>query len=118
MCNLVFFCGHLLISTPGLPTTPFVLLAAFAFLRSSERFHKWLLRSKLFGPVLVAWEGHRALPSRRVKIVAVLFTVAVFSASIVYFAAFSDYWWASLILGALCVAVCTFLLRLPVVPNL
>ena len=102
-------------SSIGLPTTPFILLSAFAFLRSSETFYKYLIHSKLFGPILTQWNEHRALPSKKVKVVAVVFTIACFTASIVYFAIFSEYWWASLILGVLCIIVCIFLLRLPVV---
>jgi uncharacterized protein len=37
---------------PGLPATPFLLLASFAFARSSKRMHDWLINSKVFGPIL------------------------------------------------------------------
>jgi len=108
--------GGVGIVLPGLPTTPFILLASFAFLRSSETFHNYLLQSKLFGPILTQWNEHRALPSKKVKIVAVSVTIVCFTASMVYFAAFMKVWWASLLLGMMCVGVCVFLIRLPVVP--
>lgn len=41
---------------PLLPTTPFLLVAAFAFSRSSRRFHHWLLNHKLFGPLVRDWQ--------------------------------------------------------------
>lgn len=47
------------IVTPGLPTTEFVLLSAWAAARSSPRFHSWLLRSRLFGPMLRHWNNGR-----------------------------------------------------------
>lgn len=51
---------------PGLPTTPFVLVAGTCFVRASPRAHAWLLRNKTFGPLLSEWETHRSVP-RRVK---------------------------------------------------
>ena len=44
---------------PLLPTTPFVLVAAWCFARSSPRLHRWLLESRLFGPMLRDWEENR-----------------------------------------------------------
>lgn len=51
---------------PGLPCTEFVLLAAWAAARSSPRFHAWLLRHRLFGPMLRNWRDGRRV-SRRAK---------------------------------------------------
>lgn len=114
-----FVLGGIGIILPGLPTTPFILLSTFAFLQSSDRFYNLLIHSKLFGPIILQWRDHRALPSKRVKVVALLFTICCFSASAIYFVVFTIHWWASLILGVLCMVVCIFLLRIPVVaiPN-
>lgn len=49
--------------TPGLPTTEFVLLAAWAAARSSPRLHAWILRHRIFGPLLQHWEAGK-LPRR------------------------------------------------------
>lgn len=46
---------------PLLPTTPFVLLAAACFAKSSPRLHQWLLNSDLFGPVLADWDKKRCV---------------------------------------------------------
>ncbi|ENO83882.1 membrane protein [Thauera linaloolentis 47Lol = DSM 12138] len=48
---------------PGLPTTEFVLLAAWAAARSSPRLHGWIVRHRLFGPLLAHWQAGR-LPRR------------------------------------------------------
>ena len=46
---------------PLLPTTPFVLLAAWCFSRSSPRFHQWLLDQRHLGPYLRNWENGQGL---------------------------------------------------------
>lgn len=67
---------------PLLPTTPLLLLAASCFLRSSERSRRWLLNSRLFGPILRDWHEHRAV-RRPVKLVAVAVLIAVIAGSFV-----------------------------------
>lgn len=55
---------------PLVPTTPFLLLAAFAFARSSPRLEAWLLNHPRFGPLIVDWRMEGAI-GRRSKAVAV-----------------------------------------------
>lgn len=66
---------------PGLPTTPFVLLAAFFFVRSSPRLHAWLVRSRLFGPLLRDWQRHRGV-RLSVKILAICMVMGVVTLSV------------------------------------
>jgi uncharacterized protein len=47
---------------PLLPTTPFLLVAAWAATRSSPRLRWWLLRHPRYGPSIRAWQRHRAIP--------------------------------------------------------
>ena len=49
---------------PLLPTTPFLLVAAWAASRGSPRLHDWLYRHPRFGPILCAWRDERAVPTR------------------------------------------------------
>lgn len=56
---------------PGLPTVPFLLLAAWFSARSSPRLHQWLHRHPIFGKLLTDWETNKSI-SRKSKIIAVL----------------------------------------------
>ena len=75
--------GTLGVFLPVLPTTPFILLASFFFVRSSARLHAWLLRSRLFGPFLRDWHQHRAVRPH-VKLTAFAMIPAVVTASAVF----------------------------------
>ena len=69
---------------PVLPTTPFMLLAAFCFARASPALHRRLVASRLFGPTIVEWQRHRAIPWRT-KITAIALMSATLAVSIVFF---------------------------------
>ncbi|MBN0987605.1 YbaN family protein [Amphritea pacifica] len=47
---------------PLVPTTPFLLVAAFCFSRSSERLHQYLLNHRWFGHYIRDWEEHGVIP--------------------------------------------------------
>ena len=66
---------------PLIPTTPFVLLAAFAFMKSSRRLHDWLINHRIFGKLIVDWRRHGAI-GRSAKIVSIGSMVAVFALSV------------------------------------
>lgn len=73
--------GGLGVVLPLLPTTPFILVAAFAFANSSDRLHQWLLDHDVFGPLIANWRRHGAI-SRNAKIVSILSMIAVILISI------------------------------------
>ncbi len=57
-----FALGIIGVLLPVVPTTPFMILALACFARSSQRFHDWLFRHRIFGPPLRAWVAHRVVP--------------------------------------------------------
>ncbi|PLX38477.1 MAG: DUF454 domain-containing protein [Hyphomicrobiales bacterium] len=65
------------IPLPLLPTTPFLILAAFCFSRGSDRLHDWLVTHPRFGPVIADWNRHGAI-SRRGKVLAATAMIAAF----------------------------------------
>jgi hypothetical protein len=69
---------------PVLPTTPFMLLAAYCFARASPRLHRRLLRSRAFGPMIREWQQHRAIPWRT-KVTAIVLMAVTMTVSIVFF---------------------------------
>jgi hypothetical protein len=69
---------------PLLPTTPFVLLAAGCFARSSPRWHAWLVSNKLFGPMLKNWHEQKCV-SCATKMIAIT-SIFVFGGYSVIFA--------------------------------
>ena len=76
---------------PGLPTVPFVLLAAFAAARGSRRLHAWLLAHRRFGPVIRDWEAQRAV-SRRAKHLA---TAMMAASAVIMFLTAPKIWMAA-----------------------
>ncbi len=62
--------GMVGIVLPGLPTTVFLLMALWAFSKSSARFHNWLYTHPRLGPPLRDWHEHGVIP-RRAKLLAI-----------------------------------------------
>ena len=95
---------------PLLPTTVFVLAAAWAFSRSSERWHHWLRNHARFGETIRAWEEHHAMP-RRAKRIAFLALAASYAFTAYIYGPLS---WAAII-GGVCIAgVAIYIAHIPV----
>jgi len=94
---------------PLLPTTPFMLLAAACFARSSRRFHEWLLANRTFGPLILEWEKHRSLP-RRTKLTAIVLMSLTLAVSIVFFV---ERPWLQALLAAFGVLLAVWMYRIP-----
>ncbi|MGL5589238.1 MAG: YbaN family protein, partial [Aeromonas veronii] len=106
---LAFATGIVGIVLPLLPTTPFMLLAAALFARSSPRFHRWLLTHPWFGPPIVDWQQYRGI-RRQARRRAIIFILLTFSVSL----AVVPLLWVKGLLVIIMVILLTWLMRLPV----
>ena len=113
----MFFClgclfvglGGIGVVLPLVPTTPFLLLAAACFARSSRRFYDWLLGNRVFGPTIRQWQESRSV-ALRTKVVAIALLVLTLGSSVVFFV---PLWPVKGVLVAIGVWVIWFLVRLP-----
>ena len=93
---------------PMLPTTPFLLLAALCYSRSSPRFYHWLLNNRWFGAYIRNYREGRGIPLReKVLTLAALWITIGFAAVVVVPA-----WWGKLILAGIAAGVTLHVLRL------
>lgn len=93
---------------PVLPTTPFLLLAAACFARSSPAFHRRLLANPMFGPYLTQWQHDHTVP-RGAKRKAYGLVVLTFGVSIVLVHAL----WLRVVLAGVGIGLIVFLAWLP-----
>ena len=92
--------GVIGIVLPLLPTTPFILLAAFCFARSSEKFHNLLLQHKYFGPIIKTWNEGRGIPRKtRNLILGMCWFSLCFSMWII------GQWWAVMLLASIGIGI-------------
>ncbi len=101
--------GVLGILLPILPTTPFLLLAAACFARSSERLHHFLLHNRVFGDYLRRYRDGEGMP-----LGTKLFTLALFWSTLalsIFGAVPSHLWWVRLTLAGIGLGVTLHILR-------
>ena len=75
--------GAIGVIVPGLPTTPFLILAAACYIRSSQRLYDWLISNKRFGPYLKDYREGKGIP-KKAKRLAVVMIVVFVSFSVVF----------------------------------
>ena len=69
--------GFVGVFVPGIPTTIFLIIALWAFTKSSKKLRHWLLNHKRFGPILNNWQQHKVVPRRAKILMVVLMSLAV-----------------------------------------
>ena len=100
--------GTIGVFLPLLPTTPFLLLAAACFIRSSDRLYTWLIHHRWFGSYIRHYREHRAI-TRRAKVVTLVMLWSVIGYSAL---AVATVWWLRVVLGVIAAGVTLHLLHL------
>ncbi len=101
--------GILGIFLPLLPTTPFLLLAATCYIRSSTRLYSWLLNNKYFGSYIRNYREKKGVPlkAKIVSISLLILTIGYTSIFVV------PAWWGRICLWLIAVGVSIHILSLP-----
>tara|TARA_B100000686_G_scaffold313746_1_gene359324 strand:- start:2122 stop:2550 length:429 start_codon:yes stop_codon:yes gene_type:complete len=71
------------VALPGLPTTPFLILAAACYIRSSQKLYDWLIGNKTFGPYLKDYREGKGIP-KKAKILAISMIVLFVGSSVIF----------------------------------
>ncbi len=105
---LLMICGTFCVAAgvlgmflPILPTTPFLLLAAFCYARSSKRFYRWLLTNRWFGEYLRNYREGKGIPLRQ-KVLTLMLLWLTIGYTVLFVASL---WWIKLILLGIAVGV-------------
>lgn len=95
---------------PGLPTTPFLLLSAACYARSSRRFYTWLMNHRIFGPYIYQWRVEKRIPLR-IKIYAISLIILTVGTTVIFF--MPPIFVAKIIVLAIALGVIIYILRFP-----
>ena len=94
--------GILGIFLPMLPTTPFLLLSAAAWVKASPSLYEWLINHRVFGEYIRNFREYRAIPLR-VKIISV--SLVWLTIGYCVFAVVDEWWWAQVLMFLLATAI-------------
>lgn len=87
---------------PMLPTTPFLLLSAAAWVKASPSLYEWLINHRVFGEYIRNFREYRAIPLR-VKIISV--SLVWLTIGYCIFAVVDEWWWAQVLMFLLATAI-------------
>ena len=106
--NLSLSLGIAGIFLPVLPTTPFLLLSAACYMKSSRRLYNWLINHRILGLYVRSYILHGAI-SRRAKIISISALWGVMGSTIIFFISLL---WLRLFLACIAVGVTIYLVRI------
>jgi uncharacterized membrane protein YbaN (DUF454 family) len=101
ICVILGIIGAVL---PVMPTTPFAILAAYFFSKSSPKMHHWILNLKYIGPSIQEWEKHHVIRPRA-KVMCLVTIFAMFGSTLLFV---RTYMWAKIAMACVGIAVSTF----------
>ena len=101
--------GLIGIVLPVLPTTPFLLLTAYCYLRSAPNWHKRLLQSKHLGPYIKNFQENKCIPVR-IKVYAISMLWLTIGTSAIFFV---HLWWVRILLVVIAIGVTWHILSYP-----
>ncbi len=111
--SLFLFLGIIGIIIPLLPTTPFLLLSAACYLRSSKRIYHWLLNHKWLGIIIKNYYEGKGLPLK-FKVFTIILLWVTITISIVFFVSL---YWVKILLLIIAVLVSTHILTIKTVKS-
>lgn len=111
---LILLLGHLTLALgvlgiflPVLPTTPFLLVTAGCYLKSSPKLYNWLVNHKLFGPYILSYIKYKSL-TVKTKVISIVSMWALIIFSIIFVI---NIWHVKLALIVISISVSIFILK-------
>jgi hypothetical protein len=101
--------GFIGLFLPILPTTPFMILAAYCFSKSSARLYQWLLKRPHIGKMILDWQNHGVI-KKKAKVASTLVIIPLFSYTFIFVQVF---WGIKLLLIFVAFAVLYFIWSRP-----
>ena len=105
--SLCLVLGSVGIFLPILPTTPFLLLSSYFYVRSSEKLYNWLINHKIFGRYIYNYVTYKAVP-KKAKITAILMIIITVPIAVVLI----DNIYTYIIIPIIALIVCIYILKL------
>lgn len=108
--GVFFILGMIGLLLPVVPTTPFLLLTAACWAKSSKRFYSWLIQHRIFGKMIRDWQANGRIPLSA-KVTAI--SMMTLSCSALFFTLPMDKLWLAWVSVVVCLVVAGWMLTRP-----